>query len=398
VLPVADAGAFAANPASDAAADAPAELRPAWAGRRVVLVHDWLTGMRGGEKVLESLCRLFPSADLLTLVHLPGSVSKIIEARRVRASFIQHVPSRARWYRHCLPLFPTAVECFDLDEADLVVSTSHCAAKSVVPTGRALHICYCHSPMRYGWDQFDAYFGLERVGPVMSAAARPVLAWLARWDRDTAGRVDRFVANSRFVAGRIGRYYNRRALVVPPPVDTEFFNPGDVAPGSHFLVVSALVPYKRIDVAIRAAAQAGVRLTIVGSGPDLQRLRALAGSEVTFAGALDGTALREAYRQARALVLPAEEDFGIAPVEAMACGRPVIALGRGGAVETVDPGVTGLLVDRATPAAFADAMGAIDAISFDTSRLVRHASQFGVARFEREFAAVVTEALATAAC
>jgi len=362
-------------------------------------VHDWLTGMRGGEKVLESLCRLFPAADLLTLVHVPGSVSDIIERRRVRASIIQRLPNRSRWYRHYLPLFPTAIEGFDLDEADLVISTSHCAAKAVVPTGSALHICYCHSPMRYGWDQFDAYFGPERLGPFGSALARPVLAWLARWDRDTASRVDRFVANSRFVAGRIDRYYNRRALVVPPPVDTEFFSPGLAAPGSYFLVVSALVPYKRIDVAIQAAALAGVPLKIVGSGPDLGRLRALAGPAVEFAGVLDGSALREAYRGAKALVLPAEEDFGIAPVEAMACGRPVIALGRGGAVETVEPGITGLLVDRATPDAFADAMRAIDRTPFEPDALVGHARPFGVARFERAFAAVVTEALtAAAAC
>ncbi len=172
---------------------------------RVVLVHDWLTGMRGGEKVLESFCRIFPDADLLTLVHVRGAVSPAIEQRRIRTSFVQRFPAPARLYRHYLPFYPSAVECFDLDDVDLVVSTSHCAAKAVVPTGRAVHICYCHSPMRYAWDQFDAYFGRERLGTVGHALARPVMAWLARWDRATAHRVNHFVANSRFVAGRIAR-------------------------------------------------------------------------------------------------------------------------------------------------------------------------------------------------
>jgi Glycosyltransferase Family 4 len=183
----------------------PPSLSALVAGRRVVLAHDWLTGMRGGEKVLESLCRLFPGADLVTLVHVKGSVSPLIEARRIRTSIVQRFPLPGTFYRHYLPTFPAAIELFDLDAADLIVSTSHCAAKAVVPTGRALHVCYCHSPMRYAWDQFDAYFGRDRVGVIGNAVLRPVLAWLARWDRATAHRVDQFVANSHYVAGRIAR-------------------------------------------------------------------------------------------------------------------------------------------------------------------------------------------------
>jgi glycosyltransferase involved in cell wall biosynthesis len=359
----------------------------------VVLVHDWLTGMRGGEKVLESLCRLFPSADLLTLVHVPGSVSPLIERRRVRRSIIQHFPRPARYYRHYLPCFPSAIEGFDLDDVDLVISTSHCAAKSVVPTGRALHVSYCHSPMRYAWDQFDAYFGPERVGRLRSALARPVLAWLARWDRATASRVHQFVANSTFVAGRIERYYNRRACVLHPPVDTDWFTPGLEPPDPYFLVVSALVPYKRIDVAIEAARLLDAPLKIVGTGPDRSRLQKIAGPRVEFLGALDAEALRDAYRRARALVLPAEEDFGIAPVESMACGRPVVALNRGGAVETVVPGTTGRLVDDQTPDAFAEALRDIGPDTFTPEVLVTHAARFGVARFERDFAAIVARTL-----
>jgi glycosyltransferase involved in cell wall biosynthesis len=363
-----------------------------WSDRRVVLVHDWLTGMRGGEKVLESLCQILPHADLLTLVHRAGSVSTRITDRQLHTSFIQHLPRATARYRHYLPLFPIAVECLDVDEADLVVSTSHCAAKSVVRSGRAVHVCYCHSPMRYAWDQFEAYFGAERVGRPASAALKPVMNWLARWDRATANRVDHFVANSRFVAARIARYYNRRASVLYPPVDTRFFTPGAVSSAPYFLVVSALVPYKRIDIAIRAARKVGARLKVVGTGPDEASLRSLGGPDVEFLGSLTPSALRDAYRGATALVLPAEEDFGIAPVEAMACGRPVVALGRGGATETVVDGVTGWLVDTPSDDAFAGALRAASETTLDATRIASHAEQFSVERFESGFRTILDEA------
>ncbi len=361
------------------------------AAQRVVLVHDWLTGMRGGEKVLESFCRLYPDADLLTLVHVPGSTTPVIEHRRVRASLIQRLPAPARWYRHYLPLFPFAIEQFDLDDATLVISTSHCAAKAVVPTGRAVHVCYSHSPMRYGWDQFPAYFGPDRLGTLGTAAARHVVAWLARWDRDTAPRVHRFLANSAHVAGRIRRYYNRQAAVLHPPVDTRFFTPGSGTPGAYFLVVSALVPYKRIDTAIRATTKLGVPLKIVGTGPDEDRLRAISGQDVEFLGRVDDETLRDLYRGARALVLPGEEDFGIAPVESLACGRPVIALARGGACETVEHGVSGWLVDDEP--GFATAMAEVDALPLSSAALHERAGAFGVDRFEAAMSGLVSETL-----
>ena len=379
------------------AADPPAGAEP-WAGKRVVLVHDWLTGVRGGEKVLASLCRMFPNADLVTLVHKRGSVPPPIDGRRIRTSVIQRLPLPTRLYRHYLPVFPFAIDLFDLDRADLVISTSHCAAKSIVRPGRATHICYCHSPMRYAWDQFDAYFGPERVGALANAALRPVLAGLARWDRDTAHRVDRFVANSRFVARRIGRYYNRPALVLNPPVDTGFFTPGSGEAGSYFLVVSALVPYKRLEIAIDAAARVGVPLRIVGTGPDLARLQSRAGSTVTFLGALDDGALREQYRGARAVILPGVEDFGIVPVEAMACGRPVVALDAGGAAETIVAGVTGLLVREAGAVDFADALDRAGRTRFEADAIRRHAETFNTARFEAGFRRIVADTLAGAPC
>jgi glycosyltransferase involved in cell wall biosynthesis len=364
------------------------------AGRRVALVHDWLTGMRGGERVLESLCRMLPDADLFTLVHVPGSVSKTIEARRLRTSIVQRLPLAGRWYRQYLPIFPTAIELFDLDGYDVVISTSHCAAKAVVPPGRALHVCYCFSPMRYAWDQFDAYFGPERVGPTRSALYRRMLSWIARWDRATAPRVTRFLADSQYVAGRIARYYNRQALVLYPPVDTAFFTPDGTQAESHFLVVSALVPYKRVDLAIAAARQLGVPLKIVGGGPDETRLRAMAGPTVEFLGTLDDEALRREYRRARATILPAEEDFGIVPVEALACGRPVVAFARGGACETVTPGATGVLVDEATPEAFADGLREVSARTWNPARLRSDAERFSVDRFETAMRATLADAAA----
>ena len=225
-----------------------------------------------------------------------------------------------------------AIEQFDLDPYDLVISSSHCAAKAVVPPGRARHLCYCHSPMRYAWDQFDAYFGPARVGRLASRwVYRPLMARLARWDAATAARVHRFVANSAHVAARIRRYYNREATIVYPPVDTVFFHPADITPGTHFLIVSALVPYKRIELAIEACERVGAALRIVGDGPDRRRLEARAGPNVEFLGRLTDEEVRDEYRQALAVILPGEEDFGIVPVEAQACGRPVVALGRGGA-------------------------------------------------------------------
>ena len=362
---------------------------------RVALVHDWLTGMRGGEKVLEAICEIYPDAPLYTLVRIPGSVSPRIEARRIRTSFAQRLPAPGRLYRAYLPLYPSAVELFDLDAYDLVISSSHCAVKSVIRSGRAVHVCYCHSPMRYGWDQFEAYFGPQQVGRVTSRLLRPVMARLARWDAATAGRVDRYLANSRYVAGRIRRYYNRGSTVVYPPVDTAFYRPADDRPSrSGFLIVSALVPYKRLDVAIDACRRLGAPLTIVGRGPELPRLQRLAGTGVQFLGWRSDEEIRALYQTAEAVLLPGIEDFGMVPVEAQACGCPVVALGAGGACETVVEGVTGTLAADGTPAAFADALGRSLAIGFDEEAIRQNALRFSRERFMDGFRRAVDEATA----
>ncbi len=352
----------------------PAEL----AGARVALVHDWLTGMRGGEKVLDLLCAMLPQADVFTLVHVPGSVSSRIEQRVRGRAFVDRLPGARRWYRHLLPLFPAAVEQFDLDGYDLVISTSHCAAKSCVAAGRARHLCYCFTPMRYAWDQFDAYFGPARMGR-LSHVLRPMLAGLAAWDAATAHRPHRYVAISQYVARRIARYYNRRSSVVYPPVDTGFYRPGEDTGRRGCLVVSALVPYKRLEVAVEACRLAGEALTVVGSGPESGRLQQLAGAGARFLGWRSDEEIRALYRTARAVLLPGEEDFGIVPVEAMACGTPVVALAAGGACETVVDGVTGRLVPSPEAAAFAEAIATLPAL--DPGPIRAHAERFSPAHF-----------------
>ena len=364
-------------------------------GARVALVHDWLTGMRGGEKALEALIDLLPDAQLFTLLHVPGTVSPKIEETRPRQSFIRFLPWARQHYRRYIPLFPIAVEQFDLDEFDLVVSTSHCAVKSVVTPGRARHLCYCFTPMRYAWDQFDAYFGPQRVGAWRSRLYRLAFSRLARWDARTAGRVDRYVAISQHVAARIRRYYNREATIVNPPVDTTFYSPNGSAPLPYFLIVSALVPYKRIDLAIEACRIAAVPLRVAGDGPEMARLQALAGQDVEFMGACSDLELRELYREAQALLLPGEEDFGIAPVEALACGRPVVGLAKGGVTETVSDGDTGVLVKEPSAEAFADGIRRAAATSFDPAHLRAQALQFAHPRFHDEMRDCIEETLRT---
>ena len=359
------------------------------------LVHDWLTGMRGGERVLEALCALYPDADIFTLVYRRGSVSPAIERHRITTSFIQRLPMATRTYRHYLPLFPLAIERLDLTGYDLVISSSHCAAKAVVTPPDARHICYCHSPMRYAWDQFDAYFGPARKGALASRwLYQPLLTRLARWDAATAARVQRFIANSAHVAGRIRRYYNREAAIVHPPVETTFFQPSAVIPGRHFLVVSALVPSKRLEVAIDACARIGAPLRIVGEGPDRAALERRAGANVEFLGWLDDEALREEYRRALAVIMPGEEDFGIVPVEAQACGRPVVALARGGALETVVDNETGVLFDRLDADALALALDRAARTRFDAGRLRTHAEQFARERHVARMREVIAETTA----
>lgn len=321
--------------------DTPPPALPAGlSGLRVALVHDWLVSTRGGESVLASFCRLFPNAPVYTLLHDPqgmtGPVGRAISRHEIRTSWVQQVPGATRIHRALLPLFPYAIESLDLLEFDLVLSSSHCVAKGVLCNPSARHVSYIHTPMRYAFEQFPEYFGPGRFPLAARGAVSLAMHHLRLWDEVTANRVDHFMANSHHVGRRIEVRYRRPSTVVHPPVDMDRFT---VTPRAerqgHFLMVGAFAPYKRVDLAIDAFNQLGLPLDIVGGGQDAERLKKLAGPTVRFLGRLSDEDVAKAYSQARAFIFPGEEDFGITPLEAMASGTPVIALGRGGAAETV---------------------------------------------------------------
>ena len=316
------------------------DLPPQLAGLRVALVHDWLTGMRGGEKCLEVLCRSFPHSTLYTLIHRRGTLSPTIESMRIQTSQLQLIPGVFRYYRHLLPLMPLATRAWRIRDVDLVISLSHCVAKAIVPPLGVPHICYCFTPMRYAWQGRDTYLESWSDRPVRRVLARMMLTGLRRWDFKTASRVSHFVAISETVRERIARCYGRESRVIQPPADVTFYTPEPAIPRDDFyLVVSALVPYKRIDQAVVACTRTNRRLIVIGEGPERPRLAGLAGPTVQFLGWQPDEVIRDHYRRSRALLFPGEEDFGIVPIEALACGAPIIALARGGVAETVSDAV-----------------------------------------------------------
>lgn len=378
-------------------ADAEEPIPQALQGLRIALVHDWLTGMRGGEKCLEVLCRAFPDARLHTLIHRKGTTSPAIESMAIRTSPLQKAPGVFRYYRHMLPLMPAAAATWRLKNVDLVVSLSHCVAKAVrVPAGTP-HVCYCFTPMRYAWEGRDAYLEGWSDRPIRRAVARTMLNRLREWDRKTAVRVSQFIAISETIRGRIADCYRRESTIVQPPVDADYYRPEPaVAREDFYLVVSALVPYKRVDQAIAACEKTGRRLIVIGAGPDRSRLEAASGSSTTFLGWQPDELIRDHYRRCRALLFPGEEDFGIVPVEALGCGSPVIALRRGGAAETV-PEACGRLYDAPTTAAL---IGAIDAWEgagrpHDPSQARARAESFALPVFRRRLLGVLADAVGT---
>jgi glycosyltransferase involved in cell wall biosynthesis len=362
---------------------------------RVALIHDWLTGMRGGEKVLEALCDLYPEAPIYTLIHVPGTVSKKIESHPIHTSFLQRMPMVRKHYRNYLPLFPSAIESFNLRNFDFIISSSHCVAKGVIPSLEAKHLCYIHTPMRYIWSHYEDYFGDHRTGYIKRKTVSRVAKYLKLWDVASNKRVDQFVANSKFVAGRLENYYGREASVIYPPVDVDFFQPGDKPREDFYLIVSALVPYKRIEVAIQAFNKSGKRLVIVGNGPDGKHLRKIASSSVMFLGSVPPEKLRELYQSARALIQPGVEDFGINLVEAIASGCPVIAYREGGALETVAEGETGLFFNHLEADELRNIIDKAGGLSFNI-RLMRESSmRFSPARFQNEIKDLIQQKFLT---
>lgn len=373
---------------SSADASSVQRLSAAAKGRKVTLGHDWLTGMRGGERVFEFFCRAFPDAPVSTLIYNPDSISEIIRAHPVDASFLNRFPGISRYYRNALPLMPLAARTLRVRDADLLLTTSHCVAKSFRKPKGAKHVCVCFTPMRYAWTFFDEYFG---GSPVKAALVKPLLACLRRWDRRTSDDVDLFVAISHHVADRIQRFYGRDSVVVYPAVDTVRCTPApDGACAANYdLIVSALVPYKRIDLAVELYTKKEWPLKIVGVGGCLDKLRRLAGSSVEFLGGLPDEQVLECYRNCRMLLFPGEEDYGIVPLEAQACGRPVVAYAKGGALETVADGVSGVFFREQTTESLEDAVLRCAAANMNPAEIRRNAEKFGPEQFVRGMAACI---------
>ncbi len=346
---------------------------------RIALVHDWLTGMRGGEKVLLSLMELFPGADIFTLVYRPNQVDPVFHKRKITTSFLQRLPFGKTRYQYYLPLYWELMKGLDLTGYDLIVSSSSACAKWVRVPKEAIHVCYCHTPMRYIWDLFDDYFGPSAPAPVR-LAAKLFRGYLQRCDLKSNEGVTHFLANSMEVKERIKRLYGREADVFHPPVDVERFK-AKTGKGEYYLVISALVPYKKVELAVKVCTARNWPLVVVGQGSEERHLKKMAGSTVTFKGWASDDDLPAYYANAKALLFPGKEDFGIVPVEALASGCPVIAFGEGGVKDTLKDGETGVLFYEQTEKALEAALEKFETMTFDPAELRKKAMPFSKARF-----------------
>jgi glycosyltransferase involved in cell wall biosynthesis len=354
---------------------------------KVALVHHWLVGMRGGEKVLEVLCDLYPDADIFTLVCNPDAISAKLKRHRITTSFLQKIGG-VRHYQKMLPLMPFALESFDLTSYELIISIESGPAKGIIPGPDSTHICYCNSPMRYIWDLYPQY--RAAAGPLARAVMSLTAPLLRQWDVTTSHRVDHFISNSAYVARRVEKYYRRTSDVVHPPVNLARFKPIESA-GDYYLCAGQITPYKKIEIAVEACTRAGKRLVVIGSGAG-PALRRLAGPTVEFLGAVDDATMTHHFAHCKALLFPGVEDFGIVPLEVMASGRPVIAFAKGGALETVVDGSTGMFFYEQTTDAMADAIQRFEVVagSFQSDVLHAHAASFDTAVFRTRLAELIT--------
>jgi glycosyltransferase involved in cell wall biosynthesis len=361
---------------------------------KVALVHDWLTGMRGGEYVLEAISELVPQSGIFTLVAAPDRLSPALSRLPIHTSYLQKFPGATERYRHLLPLMPSAIESFDLSRFELIISSSHCVAKGVRKAPGAVHVSYVHAPMRYMWDRFDEYFGPGKASLPVRAAATALRSRLQDWDRRVSqpDRVDALVANSEFIAAQVRAAYGREAQVVYPFAELGRFN-RPRRPGPDYLMVGAFAPYKRVDLAIEVFNRLRLPLKIVGGGQEQERLRLVAGSTIEFLGALSNEEIAERYSSCRAFIFPGKEDFGITPLEAMASGAPVIAFREGGAAETVTER-TGVFFTAQTIDALLNAVNAIEsgAAAIQEADCRARAAEFSRERFQRELASAIKTA------
>lgn len=369
---------------------------------KVAIVHDWLTGMRGGEHVLESVCSIYPSADIFTLFHFPGSVSREIEGHSIHTSFLQHFPGIKRFHRYFLPLFPTAIESFNLSNYELIISLSHCVAKGVITPVNSTHISYMFTPMRYAWDLSGVYFDTGRIPFTGKFPVSFFLNYLRMWDVTSTLRCDHIITISRFVAKRLKKYFKIESSVIYPPVDTDYFIPGGRDDG-YYLIVSALAPYKMIENAIYAVKKLKRKLVIVGTGQMEKKLKKISDRNIEFTGWLPRDEVRKLMQNCSAFILPGVEDFGIAVLEAQSCGKPVIALRAGGALETVVPFdecqeyFTGILFDLPTAGSLSEAIVKFEKQKdrFISEKIRTHALKFSKQRFILEFKETIDKIIST---
>ncbi|NLE77552.1 MAG: glycosyltransferase family 4 protein [Chloroflexi bacterium] len=359
---------------------------------KVAIVHDWLNQKGGAERVLEALKEEFPDAPVFTSIYWPEAMPPAYRRWTLVPSFLDRWPGVHRHHQWFLPLYPLAFESFDFSDYDVVISNKSGFCHGIITPPETLHICYCLAPTRYVWD-YRRYAQRERLGRAASVALTPLLSYLRLWDRLAADRVDQFVAISREIQGRIRNFYRRPSTIIYPPVNTDQILPGD-GYDEYYLIVSRLVPYKRIDLAVQAFSELRLPLKVVGDGRDRRRLESLAGPTVQFLGEVDDAQTRQLFQRCAALIFPGVEDFGIVPLEAQSAGRPVIAFAAGGALDTVVEGVTGTFFHEPTSEALKQAVQTFDPAAYDGERIRRHALAFSRERFRREMRAYVEERLA----